>query len=731
LETDLNHGGLGKEVHVRVRLRRSTIDETESPRAEEPTNARLESGGLRLSQRAFLKTIAIAGLVGVGEATLASPRMAEASYNNGSPNDTATNNLLVQGNLQIGSSYSPTGLLTVTTPSGSSLIIGIANTASLSATGGGANLAGISNSPTLTGQSNTGNQITSIVGISNTPTMTANGNAATGSVFGVYSKPSVTVNGPVTNLFGLDVDPSGASLGGSGSVTNSFGIYVSQPSVGTNKWTLYSAGGNNYFAGNVGIGVLSPQVALAVGNGSLFQVNSSGAIVAATGIASSGTITFSGFTSNGGPLYANASGVLAQTAAGATTQVLHGGPTPSFGAVALTTDVTGILPIANGGTNYAGPLTAGSIMFFDGTAINQNNGQLYWDNANLRLGIATTTPAAPLAVGPGSPFQVSAAGAVTAAGLTLTGFVNGMLRINGTIVSASQVNLGSTDVTGTLPIGSGGTGQTTALTAYQALSPMTTLGDLTCYGTSSPQRLAGNTTMTKQFLTQTGNGSASALPAWGPIAASDVPSLPNLSGTLTLSKGGTNNGLTAAQGALVFSDSSKLNLTQPGQLFWDSTNLYLGIGTAAPATVLHTVSSGDAAPRGALFSHYQGDNGGSQVTLRKGRGTLASPSPISIGDVIGRLRFEGCDTLTPTYVEGAYIITNATEIWSSAAHGTYLAFGTTANTTTGAVERLRIDQNGNVGIGTTNPQAALHLNSGVFQINATKIADQSGVYYGP
>ena len=45
--------------------------------------------------------------------------------------------------------------------------------------------------------------------------------------------------------------------------------------------------------GNVGIGDTSPSALFTVGNGDLFQVNSSGAIAAATGVVSSGTITFS------------------------------------------------------------------------------------------------------------------------------------------------------------------------------------------------------------------------------------------------------------------------------------------------------------------------------------------------------------------------------------------------------------------------------------------------------
>ena len=52
-------------------------------------------------------------------------------------------------------------------------------------------------------------------------------------------------------------------------------------------------------AGNVGIGTTNPLAALAVGATSQFQVNSSGAIAAATGITSSGTITFSGLAGDG------------------------------------------------------------------------------------------------------------------------------------------------------------------------------------------------------------------------------------------------------------------------------------------------------------------------------------------------------------------------------------------------------------------------------------------------
>lgn len=54
-------------------------------------------------------------------------------------------------------------------------------------------------------------------------------------------------------------------------------------------------------------------------------------------------------------------------------------------------------------------------------------------------------------------------------------------------------------------------------------NPMTTLGDIIFGGTSgNPNRLAGNTTTTKQYLSQTGTGTDSASPVWATITGSDI-----------------------------------------------------------------------------------------------------------------------------------------------------------------------------------------------------------------
>jgi hypothetical protein len=90
----------------------------------------------------------------------------------------------------------------------------------------------------------------------------------------------------------------------------------------------------------------------------------------------------------------------------------------------------------------------------------------------------------------------------------------------GGVLTGTYPNPGLANVS----IAEGGTGQVTAAAAYNALSPMTTLGDIEYESAvNTAARLAGNTTTTRKFFRQTGTGSASAAPAWDTLTASDLP----------------------------------------------------------------------------------------------------------------------------------------------------------------------------------------------------------------
>lgn len=102
---------------------------------------------------------------------------------------------------------------------------------------------------------------------------------------------------------------------------------------------------------------------------------------------------------------------------------------------------------------------------------------------------------------------------------------------------------------------------------FNSFSPMTTLGDI-IYENATPAgaRLAGSTSATKNFLTQTGNGTISAAPGWSVILNADVPT------TLT---GKTYNGLTLtalSTGFTVAGGTTSKTLTVPLDATVSGTN---------------------------------------------------------------------------------------------------------------------------------------------------------------
>lgn len=193
-----------------------------------------------------------------------------------------------------------------------------------------------------------------------------------------------------------------------------------------------------------------------------------------------------------------------------------------------------------GSTTLAGDTDVAITSPTNGQALIYNSTSAKWQNTTLSGGgdmlKATYDPAgvAQQLVG------TTATQALTNKDLTGTG---------NTFPTFNQNTTGTaSNVTGTVAIAHGGTGQTTASAAFNGLSPLTTLGDLLyASAANTSSRLAGNTTTTKKFLIQTGTGTVSAAPSWGTIAASDVPTLnqnttgtaANVTGTVAITNGGT------------------------------------------------------------------------------------------------------------------------------------------------------------------------------------------------
>ena len=142
-----------------------------------------------------------------------------------------------------------------------------------------------------------------------------------------------------------------------------------------------------------------------------------------------------------------------------------------------------------------------------------------------------------------------------------------------------------------------------------------------------------------------------------------------------------------------------------GQLVVDNSGS-VGIRTASPVSALEVVT--ESANSDLTITTYDDSATiNSVLTLRTADGTKASAGTVEAADVLGVIRFNGYDN--NSFEEGAQIKVLADETWTASARGTHMSFWTIDNTTTGLDERMRIDHNGNVGIGEANPSHPFHL----------------------
>lgn len=184
-----------------------------------------------------------------------------------------------------------------------------------------------------------------------------------------------------------------------------------------------------------------------------------------------------------------------------------------------TTDITfaefSSVPTYTGGTNID---IAGQVISLTGTvaATNGGTGTSTVATGDLLYGSGTNT------------WGKLAAGA---------GYKSLVMNAGGTNVEWNAVALNQSGaVSGSLPATNGGTGQNAYSTGDMLYSD----------ATNSLAKLPGNTSTTKQFLTQTGTGAGSAAPVWGTVSGSDVSGAVSLATNIS---GGAANQIVYQTGA--------------------------------------------------------------------------------------------------------------------------------------------------------------------------------------
>jgi hypothetical protein len=304
----------------------------------------------------------------------------------------------------------------------------------------------------------------------------------------------------VTNPYGIPVGggvlgapAASGGGGGSGTVTS---VNLTAPS------TIFSvAGGPVTTAGTLVLSVTGTS-----GGVPFFS--------AANKLGTSGALTANALVLGGGAGAAPAP--LASL--GTATTVLHGnaGGAPTFAAVSLTADVSGTLPVANGGTGLAAG-TSGGVPFFSGATTIASSAALTANRIVLGGG-AGVAPTVLGSLGTGTTvLHGNAGGAPTFAAVSLTA-----------------------DVSGTLPVANGGTGLTTGVSGgvpyYSSTSAITSSALLTnnALMMGGGAAAAPKTPLALGTSTTVLHGNAGGAPTWGAVSLTA-----DVTGTLPVANGGT------------------------------------------------------------------------------------------------------------------------------------------------------------------------------------------------
>ena len=197
--------------------------------------------------------------------------------------------------------------------------------------------------------------------------------------------------------------------------------------------------------------------------------------------------------------------------------------------------------------------------------------------------------------------------------------------------------------------------------------------------------------------------------------ASGFASGPTLRGYHRPGSAYKNLGITGAQIMFGINDVEKARIDSSGRLLLGHSS---SVGDDNNLQLVGSTADGSS----ATFWRSSSDSGNPQLNFVKTRGSVASPSIVSSGDTLGRIRFYGWDGLDSDS-RAAEIIAQVDGTPGGDDMPGRLIFSTTADGSRVVTERMRIDSSGNVGIGTTSPSKKLHIDSSSDQI---RLSDGSG-----
>ena len=334
------------------------------------------------------------------------------------------------------------------------------------------------------------------------------------------------------------------------------------------------------------------------------------------------------------------------------------GAAPSYGKIGLTTHVSGVLPVANGGTGVTSSTGTGSVVLSDSPAL---TGQVSFADGTAAAPSITNTGD----LNAGLFFPAADTVAVSTAGAE-------RLRVD----SSGNVGIGTTSPATQLDLAA----NNTAGTALNVLRFTDT--DLSV---TAPQELGKI-----EFYSADNSAPGAGVKA-------------SITGIAEV--GNPGGGIAFSTDLLTGTPIERMRIDRNGNV---------GVGTTTPTSIVDIYSAtaavlnlrGDASTSNTIIRSST-DTTPPSLNLRKARGTTASQTAVASGDFMGFINFQaygGTTTRTIAQIIGAVsTYTSDTDISS------FLTFATTPTGTVTPQERMRITSDGNVGIGNNNPTAKLEV----------------------
>lgn len=291
----------------------------------------------------------------------------------------------------------------------------------------------------------------------------------------------------------------------------------------------------------------------------------------------------------------------------------------------------------------------------------------------------------------------------------------GVVQIATGVFSASAIDLATADVTGTLPIGNGGTGQTSQTAAFNALDPLTTKGDLVTHdGINSVRRAVG----TDGFALVADSAQTTGL-NW-----SSVLTNPLLDGLFIDGSADEIQLQVQAQASpqtadvAVFESAAGTDyvaVKAGGQLLVNGASLLTGAVGTPKLSVQQTVNGG------LMLSRDSVDNGGSTFEFLKRRTAFGL---VSSGDRITELRFTAADGTDAASAASLIVELDGTP--GADDMPGRLIFSTSPDGSQVVTERLRIDS---AGLATFSGNVALSTNLASIRTNTTAGTDDKSISF--